>query len=307
MDTALALTKDGRIDEVVERLVRWQGSEGDQKGWEAVYQLATKAAETADHDFVKDGLLDLKHFPLRSSRQDLLAAQPTEIAFPLIPVTRNRNYLIRGEVIDGQVNCRRSIVAASRSVRLSRCEVVSSIVVCGGSVKVSDISYSIVICDGDFTGHGEMCFCVVIARGKVTCAPMTGCVFISTREVEFPNGQHGGCVVRTGEAHPLNFIKFFDPAEAGVEASADADGGRVPDGVLVKSAAGDKSFAAAGLRAGDVITAVGDEKIDPSGTALDQFDSFRRPLRKALAADEEFTLTVRRGDKTLELTVRPAD
>ena len=180
-----ALTKDGRIDEVAEWLVRWQGSEGGQKGWEAVYQLATKAAETADHDFVKDGLLDLKHFPLCSSRQDLLAAQPTEIAFPLIPVTRNRNYLIRGEVIDGQVNCRRSIVAASRSVRLSRCEVVSSIVVCGGSVKVSDISYSIVICDGDFTGHGEVRFCVVIARGKVTCVLMTGCVFISTREVGF--------------------------------------------------------------------------------------------------------------------------
>ena len=67
-------------------------------------------------------------------------------------------------------------------------------------------------------------------------------------------------MVRTGEAHPLNFIKFFDPAEAGVEASADADGGGVPDGVLVKSAAGDKSFAAAGRRGGDAITAVGDEQ-----------------------------------------------
>ena len=112
---------------------------------------------------------------------------------------------------------------------------------------------------------------------------MTGGVFIIAREVEFPHGGKEKCVVRTGDAVPLGFIRFFDPAEAGVEASADADG------VRVQSVTKDKPFAAAGLRAGDVITAVGDEKIDPSGTALDEFDSFRRPLRKALAADEEFT------------------
>ena len=110
-------------------------------------------------------------------------------------------------------------------------------------------------------------------------------------------------MVRTGDAVPLGFIHWFDPAEAGVEACADDHA----DGVLVKSVAKDKPFSAAGLQAGDVVTAVADEKVDTGDKAADRFDSFRRSLRKALAADEEFTLTVRRGDKTLELTVHPAD
>ena len=57
---------------------------------------------------------------------------------------------------------------------------------------------------------------------------------------------------------PLGIIHWFDPAEAGVEASADDEA----KGVVVQSVAKDKPFAAAGLQAGDLIAAVGDEKID---------------------------------------------
>jgi hypothetical protein len=312
LDKALDLAQDGRIDEAVERLVRWQGADDGRKGWDAVYRLASKAAEKVDRDYAADAHLDLKRFPRRSSPApfDILAGKPTEVALPYTELRDNKSHLIRGQAVDlsdVKAPCGLCIFAASRSLRLPIYDAGNSVIVCGGDVDASQMSNSIVICDGDFTAHLKLFNCIVIANGKATCPGLTSGAFISAREVEFPHGGQKRSLVRTGDVHPLDFIRFFDPSEAGVEASAEDDGGRVPDGVLVKSAAKDKPFAAAGLQAGDIITAVGDEKIDASGTADDQFQSFRRPLRKMLAADEEFTLAVRRGDKTIELTVKPAD
>ncbi|HVS34635.1 MAG TPA: PDZ domain-containing protein [Gemmataceae bacterium] len=315
LDKALVLAKDGQIDEVAELLVRWQGYDDSRKGWEAVYNVACRAVDAATPAYVSGDFLDLKKFPVPGSGNNLLTAQPTEVAFPYttIPETNKTNYLMRGEEIelgDRLFGGRRSMIVATRKARLTSAEMVlADIVVCGGPVRVNWIQYSVIICDGDFTALSGLGSCVVIARGKVTCARSTAADFICAREVEFPYGGKEKCVVRTGDATPLGVIHWFDPAEAGVEASAvdDHDGSHVADGVLVKSVTKDKPFAAAGLQAGDVITAVADEKIVAEGKADEQFDSFRRSLRKALAADEDFALTVRRGDKTLELTVHLSD
>ena len=286
LDRALELAKDGRIDEVVERLVRWQGSDDDKKGWEAVCRIAAKVMELADHDQGAGGPIIPKAFLLPPNYfRDLWAGpRAKEAAFPKPGVREmdRESALLRAETIDTRMTGTKCIIAVSRSLRLSSGAVKGCILVCGGNVEAADLIGSIVICDGDFKGGASNC--IIIARGKVTAAGVFGNVFISAREVESLNSRgvkplhdgRYGCVVRTGNAVPLGFIKFFDPAEEGVEASADADGGTVPDGVLVKSVAKGKPFAAAGLRAGDVITAVGDEKVVPSEKAADQFDSFRR-------------------------------
>ncbi len=309
LDKALVLAKDGRIDEAAELLVRWQGHDDGRKGWEAVYRVACRAVDAATPRYVSGDFLDLKRFPMSGSVFDLLVGQPTEVAFPCttIPRVYGGRFLMRGEEIeldDRQLGGRLSMIVASRKVRLTSPELVwADVVVCGGPVQVNQIQYSVIICDGDLTALSGLGYCVVIARGKVTCARSTGADFICAREVEFPYGGKEKCVVRTGDAVPLGIIHWFDPAEAGVEASADADA----KGVLVKSVTKDKPFAAAGLQAGDLIAAVGDEKIDAGAKAADQFEAFRRALRKALAGDEPFTLTVRRGGKILGLTVRPTD
>ncbi len=193
LDKALVLAKDGRIDEAAELLVRWQGHDDGQKGWEAVYRAACRAVDAATPGYASGDFLDLKKFPVSGSGHDLLAGQPTEVAFPCttIPEAKNTRYLMRGEEIqldDRRLGGRMSIIVASRKVRLTCPPVMADVVVCGGPVQVNQIDYSVIICDGDFTALSGLGYCVVIARGKVTCPDMVGAVFICTARSSSPTG-----------------------------------------------------------------------------------------------------------------------
>ena len=86
-------------------------------------------------------------------------------------------------------------------------------------------------------------------------------------------------------------VRVFDPAKAGVEVTAGKGG------VTVKKAHEGKPFAGV-LRAGDLVTAIGDAKV-PSPEA------FRRQLRAALAeGSRSITLTVTRSGKSFDVPVR---
>src|SRR5207249_440315 len=98
-------------------------------------------------------------------------------------------------------------------------------------------------------------------------------------------------VVKELQTDGLGYVKFFDPVQVGVTVTADADGVRVAE------ATEGKPFARAGLRAGDVITAV-------DGTAVNSTDAFRRLLRKAVALSEPIVLKVRRQEQTREIRVQ---
>ena len=220
---ALALAKDGRIDEVVERLVRWQGLAEDQKVWEAVYQLAGRTALAADHDLV-NGRHFLQFFSPHGSYLDLVGSRPREFAVLPGTVLESQQGLFRGEQFAPGIraDCRASIVAVSRSVLLSS-PVTADIIVCGGDVETYRVIHSIIICDGDFKANNGLCNCVVVARGKVTCKVSISNVFISAHEVELLHGKDA-CVIHTGQAATPPGLKFFDPAEAGVEVGVDDDG-----------------------------------------------------------------------------------
>ena len=310
LDKAGALAKDGRCDELAELVVRWQRRDEDKRGWQAVYELARKAVELADADYSLASLPKGRPFPTSDFRAFMSAVRPVD-APPDSPTSTNGHrfveghYLIEGDEIDVKAGIACSLVVASRSVRLRG--PFNGVIVCGGNVAADELTGSVVICDGDFTARNSISDSLVIARASTRYYGMADGVFLSSGEIGFRAGSSLHGTARTGVACPLHFIKFFDPAEAGVDATAVDGRRRVPDGVLVKSVAKDKPFAAAGLQEGDVITAVAGEKNSEGVGTDDQLDSFRRPLRKALAAGEEFTLTVRRGDKTIDLTVRPAD
>src|SRR5262249_22526409 len=96
------------------------------------------------------------------------------------------------------------------------------------------------------------------------------------------------------ESNPLGFVTFFDPSKGGIKVEK-ADGG-----VRVKEAEKGKPFAAAGLRADDLITAL-------DGEAVKDAEQFRRLLRAKFAVEGETVFKVRRSDKVLEVPVKHND
>ncbi len=88
---------------------------------------------------------------------------------------------------------------------------------------------------------------------------------------------------------PLGYITFFELSTVGIEAKA------AGKAVQITAVADDKPFAAAGVKVGDVVTAV-------NGKTPDSPESLRRLLRDALAIGDA-TVQIRRGDKTATVKV----
>src|SRR5262249_44618459 len=167
----------------------------------------------------------------------------------------------------------------------------------GGSIEVSQSLLGVlIVCDGDFTAESGFTDSLVIARGKVRSDGwVKNSRIVSDGGVEWkhPEWVKDSKVVEK-ESKPLGFVTFFDPADVGLTVES-ADGG-----VRVKAAEKGKPFAAAGLRADDLITAL-------DGDAVKDADSFRRLLRAKLAIEGTTTFKVRRDDKAVEIDVPHKD
>jgi S1-C subfamily serine protease len=100
--------------------------------------------------------------------------------------------------------------------------------------------------------------------------------------------------VKEHEPNPLGFVRWFDPVRVGITVEA-ADGG-----VRIKAAAAGKAFAGAGLRAGDLVTAIDRE-------AVKSPDEFRLLLRSKLADGGKMVFAVRRAGQDLKVPVRCKD
>ena len=115
-------------------------------------------------------------------------------------------------------------------------------------------------------------------------------LLISSSSVDVGRGDKARNTIQESVAEPLGFVKFFEPAQIGLQAAAD-DGA-----VKVLRAAPVKAFHKAGLRAGDVLLAVGAAEVrDDAG--------LRRALLRHVALEEPIPLRVRRDGKILELKV----
>jgi len=162
-----------------------------------------------------------------------------------------------------------------------------------GPVDVRDAFHSLIIAGEDVTLRGRTKGCLIIAQGTVWCSGFLDDSRVVSGGRVVVSGEHSkleNVAVKEKETMPLGFVRFFDPAREGVIVEA-ANGG-----VRVKAVDAKKPFAQAGLRVGDVITAV-------EGEAVDSPDTFRRLLRRALTVDEGCTLGVLRSGKTLEVRV----
>jgi S1-C subfamily serine protease len=178
--------------------------------------------------------------------------------------------------------------------------IIGSLVLATGDVTSGDdVSESVVICDGDVHVKGNVGRSLIIARGSISIKGTTetntliagGTVTIGKpREPTNPRAEMSSRdIIEEKAKKPLGYITFFELSTVGVEV-------KVADkAVTVAAIADGKTFAAAGVRVGDIVTAVNGQKPDSA-------ESLRRLLRDALALGDA-TLTLNRGDKTQTVKV----
>jgi len=164
---------------------------------------------------------------------------------------------------------------------------VTSVLFCNGSVVFKDgLNSSIVICDGDVTCK-EFIKSVVIARGDIKAEkPSFDCVMVAGKHVHAHSDQID--TIKENDHFPLNFVHFFETADAGIEVTAS------PGGVAVAKLTDGLPPAKAGLKVGDVITAV-------DGKAAADLETFRRLLRRGTVL-EQTVFTVKRDRKDVTVT-----
>ncbi len=184
-----------------------------------------------------------------------------------------------------------SLVTAAGPVRVTGLGL--TVLFAAGPVEVHDVSESIIVSGGDVKVSGQVRGSLIIARGSVTYRAMLEDSRIVSGKSVVAYGPHfklKNVIVNENDPIPLGFVRFFDPAREGVVVEG------AKGGVRVKTVDAGKPFAKAGVRVGDVITAV-------QGEAVDSPDTFRRLLRRALAVDESCTLGVLRSGKGLDVRV----
>jgi hypothetical protein len=234
--------------------------------------------------------------------------QPVHSRLPVVH-EKSGSFLTRAGGVTANKRMIRSFIVSSGDITIHdgegfRTSLSYTLLFACGSVTLDvsgPIESLVIVCDGDVTFRdppGTTAIdCLIVAGGDVTLPreALDSAIFAGGSVKQPRKIARARCVVRENERNPLGRVRFFDPAEAGVEVAPDKDG------VKVKEAPRDRPFASAGLRPGDVVTAL-------DGARTDSPEVFRKLLRAALAGEgPSLTLTVQRSGKTLTVAVPVKD
>jgi hypothetical protein len=323
---AVALAKEGRIEEMVERLVLWNEFDREKEKSKAIAELTARAFEWEHRHFFnleaiyRGFKLGGPRFKSRSQRKKYSESELKE--FRESPSVEDiaevhTNYKeVRGKNIveeNIQRTAVKTIYIASGDVRLPG--VICGVIFANGNVEVLQAQNSIIFCAGDFTCDctkkgGALDHCFIVANGEVRCSTLVrDCTIVAGRSVLIPKGAkiYSGAILTV---HPDRFpLKFFVPETVGLTVGQHHRGNTIidlngiaitGDGVSVYKVRKDSPFAA-GLRAEDVITAV--DKIEIRSSAR-----LRKVLCGKLAeGGPTITFTVLRAGKTVEVPIAVKD
>jgi hypothetical protein len=288
------LAKSGPIDQMVEAFVGRTDWDDETRCWEVV---ADVLGRLRDGEQRADGKSFAPSDKVLLRPDDVLPTVLRDLGIKTAgtrssePKPWKGRIVLRAEEILRAGDVTFCLVAVSGKTKTH--QIGASVVFAGDSIDVdSGIHHSVVVCDGDVTVGNVIRDSLIIARGAVRCdygAYGSRVIMGGQYQSKRPDQIQGSKIVEK-ESKPLGFVKFFDPADVGIKVET-ADGG-----VRVKEAAKDKRFAAAGLRADDLVTTI-------NGDAVKDAEGFRRQLRARLAVEEEIVLKVRRDRQTLEVRV----
>jgi hypothetical protein len=285
------LAKAGAVDQVAEMVGRWPAGT-DDAGWTRIVEDLTRRLSELHQQ--QAGELDLKCLHRGPGRPTILAASPDVI----FPRSIKGSCFIRGPEVVSRYHLTRVFVVSAGPIRSKiRGGSGGSALFAAGSIELDTAIHSVIVSSGDVEVKRAR-NCLIIARGTIQCedngpVDFQNCRLVSAGRVLIPERfrlRASNCVVEENATMPLGFVRFFGPAREGVVVES-ADGG-----VRVKTVDAAKPFAKAGLRVGDLITAV-------QGEAVDSPETFRRLLRRAWVGDEDCRLGVLRNGKGLTIHV----
>jgi hypothetical protein len=185
--------------------------------------------------------------------------------------------------------------------------ITSSVVVCTGDTRLAAgpfrhkpgvIESSAIVTRGQFVGpSSRLLRSVILTGGTVDIGE--GCELIDSTiiaggKVSIPKSATvKNCRIEQGVKNPTAPFSFFELADVGLSldkpAAADA-------GLPVADVKPDTPFGKAGVKKGDVLLAIDDQKVGDA-------EAFRVTLRKAVVQQGDALMTVSRGGKTLDLAV----
>ncbi len=281
------LAKEGEVGQMVEAFVRRTKWDNEDAAWQVLSELSDKLL-TLDGRSNGTAITEARDISIRDFRKFAAATHPQVVTVRGGRLDSYQFFAARGE--DLTVTPKLACGFFASSGPLTAHQLCASVIFAGGSVQVDQIVQSVVVCDGDFTARQGAANCLILARGNISSGQgMGGCHVVASGRIHCKESLPHE-ILKEKDRLPLGFIKFFDAADVGIVVEW-ADGG-----ARVKSAEKGKPFAAAGVRADDLITAV-------NGKDVKDAESFRRLLRASLAVDGETVLKVRRDNKVSEVRV----
>lgn len=237
---AQALAKERRVDEMIERLVRWREWIKEEEEWRAVAELAAGLVEWEARTYGNTRFLGpgFHHVPSvfrKKNHSPKDAITPGEIARVW---THSRHILGQEIALDAsEVSSKHLVVLALGNVCTPT--LYGSILLANGNIRMQYApSHSIIICEEDLEVSGGIQNCLVIVRGKVTChkdSKINYSTVLSRGPVAFSEGvtvenaaifseASIACpkAIRLGKSALMRTstldwpVKFFDPEIAGL-------------------------------------------------------------------------------------------
>ena len=212
-------------------------------------------------------------------------AQSSILIDPADPIPEGRPvYVLRRTSLDlrAPTMFAHSLLVSCGTVQTAG-QIHNSAVIAGGDVMVRDFG-GVIVAGGDVKARkiGGL----VIAKGSVTCtAELDRAFVVSGGRIDCPRSRES--TLRPNVPKLLGWVRFFEVSDAGLEIAA------VDGGVKVTKIADRQPPQVAGLRVGDVITAI-------DGSDFKDVTQFRRLLRHS-TVQKSSKFTVQRDGKAIDI------
>lgn len=285
--------KDGQVERMVEGLARWRGPIQSEEFWRGI----------------EDCVLTLR----AEGRVSVHRGLPRDLVGTFQAKQITPHYLRPSDPLTGHLHL---CLVASETQPVRARIIAAGIIVAASGVSTEDrATQAVILTNDDFVcgegRSGAIEGCVIISSGRVALGSrvedslvisrggigaanlkdISHCHLASSGKIAgLPNPDKWAPIVEAEQGKPLGFVRWFETSAVGLEATP------VRGGMRVTKVAEDSVAGRAGLRVGDVISALDGE------AAKDTPDGFRKQVRRGSVQDA-CVLTVTRDGTARPVTL----